>query len=45
MIREVTEEIIDKDPLSIRIYESYKDYYQGVSDFHELSEKAYINSR
>ena len=41
----MTEEIIDDDPLSIRIYESFKDYYQGVSDFHELSEKAYINSR
>ena len=42
---EVTEEIIDDDPLSIRIYESFKEYYQGVVDFHEISEKAYINAR
>ena len=42
---EVTEEIIDDDPLSQRIYESYQAYYEGVVDFHEISEKAYINTR
>tara|TARA_E500000331_G_scaffold347156_1_gene386969 strand:+ start:4133 stop:5224 length:1092 start_codon:yes stop_codon:yes gene_type:complete len=42
---EVTEEIIDDDPLSQRIYKSYKAYYEGVVDFHEISEKAYINTR
>ncbi len=43
--QEVTEEIIDDDPLSQRIYESYQDYYEGVVQFHEISEKAYINTR
>ena len=43
--QEVTKEIIDDDPLSIRIYESFMEYYQGVVDFHEISEKAYINAR
>ena len=43
--QEVTEEIIDDDPLSQRIYESYKAYYEGVVQFHEISEKAYINTR
>ena len=43
--QEVTEEIIDDDPLSQRIYESYQAYYEGVVQFHEISEKAYINTR
>ena len=41
----ITEEIVDDDPLSQRIYASYQQYRKGVIEFHEISERAYINAR
>lgn len=42
---EVTAEIVDDDPLSQRIYQSFRQYREGVVNYHEISEKAYINTR
>jgi TRAP-type mannitol/chloroaromatic compound transport system substrate-binding protein len=42
---EVTAEIVDDDPLSQRIYQSFMQYREGVVNYHEISEKAYINTR
>ena len=41
----VTSEIVDDDPLSQRIYDSYQQYRKGVIEYHEISERAYINAR
>ncbi len=38
-------EIPGDDPLAQRIYESYRAYYDQVVDYHELTERAYINAR
>ncbi len=42
---EKTEEIAETDELAGRIYESYKQFREGVIDYHEISERAYINAR
>ncbi len=42
---EVTAEIVDDDPLSKRIYDSFQQYRDGVISYHEISERAYINTR
>jgi len=42
---EVTAEIVDDDPLSQRIYKSFMEYKEGVVNYHEISERAYINTR
>jgi TRAP-type mannitol/chloroaromatic compound transport system substrate-binding protein len=42
---EVTAEIVDDDPLSQRIYQSFMQYKEGVVNYHEISERAYINTR
>ena len=50
-IREIsyllTEEIVTDtdDDLVQRIYESYQSYRDGVIEYHEISERAYINAR
>lgn len=41
----VTAEIADDDPLSQRIYQSFMQYREGVVNYHEISERAYINTR
>jgi len=42
---EVIAEIVDDDPLSQRIYQSFMQYKEGVVNYHEISERAYINTR
>lgn len=48
-IRKVSEEMIaelvDEDELSERIYESWIRYRDDVTEYHEISERAYINAR
>ncbi len=41
----VVSELPTEDPLERRIYESYINFKAGVEDYHEISERAYINSR
>ena len=38
-------EIVDDDDLSKRIYESWTRYRDDVTEYHEISERAYINAR
>ncbi|MBE9538624.1 MAG: TRAP transporter substrate-binding protein [Proteobacteria bacterium] len=33
------------DPMSAKVYASFKAFYDGVRDYHHISEQAYINAR
>ncbi len=39
------QEIAGKDPLTQKVYDSYKAFRDNVIEYHEISEKAYINAR
>ncbi len=41
----VTEVVDDDDPLTRQIYDSYSQFLENVSNYHEISERAYINTR
>jgi len=43
--KQVVSEIPGDDPLAQRIYQSYSDYYDQVTNYSEISERAYINAR
>lgn len=38
-------EIADQDPATKKVYDSYKAFRDNVIQYHEISEKAYINAR
>jgi TRAP-type mannitol/chloroaromatic compound transport system substrate-binding protein len=42
---EVVAEVAEKDPLSKKVYESYKTFRDQVMAWHEISEKAYLDAR
>jgi TRAP-type mannitol/chloroaromatic compound transport system substrate-binding protein len=42
---EAIEELIAADPMSAKVYTSYKAFYDGVRAYHHISEQAYINAR
>lgn len=42
---ERVKKLVGDDPLSLRIYESYTAYRQGVMNYSELSERAFLNVR
>ena len=42
---EVVAEVAEKDPMSKKVYESYKAFRDQVMAWHEVSEKAYLNAR
>jgi len=42
---EVVAEVADKDPMSKKVYESYKLFRDQVMAWHEVSEKAYLDAR
>ncbi|MGR0279045.1 TRAP transporter substrate-binding protein [Marinomonas dokdonensis] len=42
---ETLEEVAAADPMSRKVYESFKDFRSKVSAWHEVSERAYINAR
>lgn len=37
--------LVAEDELADRIYRSFSDYYEGVRNYHHISEQAYINAR
>ena len=37
--------LISADPMSAKVYASYKQFYEGVRAYHHISEQAYINAR
>ncbi|MDH5784875.1 MAG: TRAP transporter substrate-binding protein [Chromatiales bacterium] len=42
---EVVAEIAEKDPMSRKVYESFKAFRDQASAWHEVSERAYLNAR
>ncbi|MGB0289528.1 TRAP transporter substrate-binding protein [Aequoribacter sp.] len=42
---EVLGELIASDPMAAKIYESFSHFYGNVRDYHQISERAYINAR
>ncbi|GIT62387.1 MAG: hypothetical protein Ct9H300mP20_22140 [Gammaproteobacteria bacterium] len=43
--REVMEEFIEGDEMATKIYNSYEAFKQDVIEYHEISEKAFIEMR
>lgn len=41
----VMQELVAKDPLAARVYQSFKSFHEGVRSYHAISEQAYINAR
>jgi len=42
---EVMQELVASDPMSAKVYASYKAFYDNVRAYHHISEQAYINAR
>ena len=42
---EVVAEIADKDPMSKKVYESFKAFREQASAWHDVSERAFLNAR
>ncbi len=42
---QVMQALIARDPMSAKIYRSWKPFYDGVRAYHHISEQAYINAR
>jgi TRAP-type mannitol/chloroaromatic compound transport system substrate-binding protein len=42
---EVVAEIAEKDPMSKKVYESFKAFRDQASAWHDISERAYLNAR
>ena len=43
--QEAMDRLVRSDPMAARVYESYRDFYKGVRNYHHISEQAYINVR
>ena len=41
----VMQALIARDPMSAKIYASFKSFYDDVRAYHHISEQAYINAR
>jgi TRAP-type mannitol/chloroaromatic compound transport system substrate-binding protein len=41
----VMQKLITEDPMAAKVYESYKQFYDGVREYHHISEQAFINAR
>jgi TRAP-type mannitol/chloroaromatic compound transport system substrate-binding protein len=41
----VMQRLITEDPMAAKVYESYKQFYDGVREYHHISEQAFINAR
>jgi hypothetical protein len=39
------QELIEKDPMAAKVHRSFSDFYDGVRQYHHISEQAYINAR
>ena len=43
--QEVMQELIEKDAVAAKVHRSFSDFYDGVRQYHHISEQAYINAR
>ena len=39
------QKLVSSDPMSAKVYASYREFYKGVRNYHHISEQAYINAR
>ena len=39
------QELIEKDAVAAKVHRSFSDFYDGVRQYHHISEQAYINAR
>jgi len=37
--------LVEEDPMAAKVYASFKPFYDGVRNYHHISEQAYINAR
>ena len=37
------QKLVDSDPMAAKVYASYSEFYEGVRNYHHISEQAYIN--
>jgi len=42
---EAMQDLVDRDPMSAKVYASFKTFYEGIRAYHHISEQAYINAR
>ena len=43
--QEAMARLVADDPMAAKVYESFRAYYEGVREYHHISEQAYINAR
>ena len=43
--QQVMDKLIATDPMAAKVYDSYSDFYNGVRNYHHISEQSYINTR
>ena len=43
--QEVMDKLVATDPMAAKVYDSYRDFYNGVRNYHHISEQSYINTR
>ena len=43
--KEAVEELAANDPMAAKVYASFTAFYEGVTNYHHISEQAYINAR
>jgi TRAP-type mannitol/chloroaromatic compound transport system substrate-binding protein len=43
--QEAVEDLAANDPLAARVYTSFRQFFDGVKNYHHISEQAYINAR
>ena len=43
--RQALDDLIAQDPVAAKVYDSYREFYKGVRNYHHISEQAYINIR
>jgi TRAP-type mannitol/chloroaromatic compound transport system substrate-binding protein len=42
---QVIMELVEQDPVAARVHASFAEFYDGVKNYHHISEQAYINAR
>jgi TRAP-type mannitol/chloroaromatic compound transport system substrate-binding protein len=43
--QEAVEDLAANDPMAARVYASFRQFFDGVKNYHHISEQAYINAR
>lgn len=43
--KQVMQNLVENDPMAKKVHASYQSFYDGVRDYHHISEQAYINAR